>query len=115
MEVYSLSYSYFSETGQNKPDWFARPKWAWKWLQTRNMPLIRLVKDSISFPSTPRTSNLDLKWRSYGCLKLTKINCPENKNWEKRPKTRVMFACKFENEKDFKWKNTKNKNCSILS
>ena len=81
----------------------------------RNMPLIRLVKDLTSFPWTPRTPNLDLKLRCYGRLKLTKINCPENENREKRPKTRVMFACKFENENDFKWKNTKNKSFIILN
>ena len=72
-------------------------------------------KGLMSIPWTPRTPNLDLKWRSYGRLKLTKINCPENKNREKWPKTRVTFTCNFENENDFKWKNEKNKNCSILS
>ena len=51
-----------------------------------NMSLIRFVKDLISFPGTPRSLNLDVKWRSYSRLKLTKINCPENENWEKRLK-----------------------------
>ena len=91
MEVYNLSYSYFSETGQNRPDWFGRPKWAWKWLQTRNMALIILVKDSISFPGTPRSSNLDIKWRSYSRLKLIKVNFPENENREKRPKLGLLL------------------------
>ena len=40
-----------------------------------NMPLIRFVKDWISFPGTLRTPNLDVKWRNYSRLKLNKINC----------------------------------------
>ena len=47
-----------------------------------NMSLIRFVKDLISFPRTPITPNLDIKWRSYSRLKLIKVNCPENGNWE---------------------------------
>ena len=47
-----------------------------------NMSLIRFVKDSISFPWTPRTPNFDVKWRSYSRLKLIKINCLENGNRE---------------------------------
>ena len=47
-----------------------------------NMPLIRFVKDSISFPWTPRSPNLDVKWRSYSRLKLIKVNCLENGNRE---------------------------------
>ena len=51
-----------------------------------NMHLIRFVKDAISFPGTPRSLNLDVKWRSYSRLKLIKVNCPENGNREKRLK-----------------------------
>ena len=76
---------------------------------------MRFVKELIIFPGTPRSPNLDLKWRIYGRLKLTKINCLENEDREKRLKTRVIFACYFENENDFKWKNEKNKNCIFLS
>ena len=51
-----------------------------------NMSLIRFVKDLISFLGTLRSPNVDVKWRSYSRLKLTKINCPENENREKRLK-----------------------------
>ena len=47
-----------------------------------NMSLIRFIKDLISFPGTPRSFNLDLKWKRYSRLKLIKVNCPENRNWE---------------------------------
>ena len=69
-----------------------------------NMPLIRFVKDSISFPKTPRSPNLDIKWRSYSRLKLIKVNCLENENREKWFETRVVFSCYFKNGNDFKWK-----------
>ena len=46
----------------------------------RKVTLIRLVDNLISFPWTPRTPNLDLKLRSYGRFKLTKVNCPEIEN-----------------------------------
>ena len=53
--------------------------------------LIRFVKDSISFPGTPRSPNLDIKWRSYSRLKLIKVNCLENGNRENELKLGLCF------------------------
>ena len=56
-----------------------------------NMPLIGFVKDSIIFPGTPRSPNLDVKWKSYSRLKLIKVNCLENKNQENDLKLGLCF------------------------
>ena len=57
----------------------------------KNMYLIRFVKDSIIFPGTPRSPNLDIKWRSYSYLKLIKVNCLENENRENDLKLGLCF------------------------
>ena len=71
-----------------------------------NMSMIRFVKDLISFPGTPRSPNLDLKWRSYSRLKSNKINCPENENREKRLKLglRLHAILKMKTTSNGKWK-----------
>ena len=56
-----------------------------------NMYLIRFVKDSISFPGTPISPNLDVKWRSYSHLKLIKVNCLENGNLKNDLKLGLCF------------------------
>ena len=57
----------------------------------KNMPLIRFVKDSIRFPGTPRSPNLDVKWRSYSHLKLIKVNCLIKENREHDLKLGLCF------------------------
>ena len=56
-----------------------------------NMYLIRFVKDSIRFPGTQRSPNLDVKWRSYSRLKLIKVNCLVNGNRENDLKLGLCF------------------------
>ena len=56
-----------------------------------NMYLIRFVKDTISFPRTPRSPNLDVKWINYSRLKLTKINCQKMKTGKNDLKLGLCF------------------------
>ena len=66
---------------------------------------------------------MDTKITKFG-LKMSKIwpfkvdsrNLPNlGKTENLEPKLRFRFACNFENENDFKWKNAQNKSCRFLS